>query len=130
MGIFRYMTWGHKPWNGDIVIIDLTAHRYSPWCNHTDYFFCFTLPHISNNSVSTSPVGHVLYSADLMSAIYFSHSLLMVHRYIYSRYSLVLLMLYQLYHFFLSSTLILSSNFYLSVVTWVTPQGHNSTGNK
>ena len=124
----------HRPYSSCIssilVTINLIAHRYSPWCNHTNYFFCFTLPHISNSSVSTSPVGHVLYSADLMSAICFPHSLLMVHRYIYSRYSLVLPMLYQLYHSFLSSTLISSSNLYLSVVTWVTPQGHNSTGNK
>jgi len=44
----------------------------------------FILLHISNGSVSASLVGHVLYSADLMSAIYIPHILLMVHRYIYT----------------------------------------------
>jgi len=81
--------------------------------------------HISNSSVSASLVGHVIYSADLMSVICFSYLLLMVHRYIYSRYSPVFGMLYQLYHSLSSSTLISSSSLYLSVTTWVTPQGHN-----
>ena len=108
----------------------IIAHRYLLWYNHIDYFFCFTLCHISNSSVSTLPVGHVLYSADLMSAICFSYSLLMVHRYIYNEYSSVLLMLYQLYHFLPFSTLISFSSLYLSVAIWVTPQDHNSTGNK
>jgi len=83
---------------------------------------CFISLHISNSSVNTSLVEYVLYSADLMSAICFLHSLLMVHRYIYSS---VFLMLYQLYHSLSSSTLISSSSLYLSVATWVTPQGCN-----
>jgi len=58
---------------------------------------CFILLHISNGSVSASLVRHVLYLADLMFATCISHLLLMVHRYIYSRYSSVFLMLYQLY---------------------------------
>jgi len=87
---------------------------------------CFILLHISNSSVNISLVGHVPYSADLMSAICFPHSFLMIHRYIYSRYSLVFLMLYQLYHSLPSSTLISSSSLYLSVAMWVTPQGRNS----
>jgi len=81
----------------------------------------FILLYISNSSVSASLVGHVLYSADLMFTICFPHLLLMVHRYIYSRYSPVFGMLYQLYHFLPSSTLISSSSLYLSVATWVTP---------
>ena len=48
---------------------------------------CFMLLHISNSSVNASLVEHVLYLADLMSAICLSHLLLIVHRYIYSRYS-------------------------------------------
>ena len=82
---------------------------------------CFRLLHIFNGLVSTSLVGHVLYSADLMSATCIPHLLLMVHRYIYSRYSPVFLMLYQLYHSLSSSTLNTSSSLYLSVATWVTP---------
>jgi len=78
---------------------------------------CFISLHISNGSVSASLVGHVLYSADLMSAICIPHSLLMVHRYIYSRYSPVFLMLYQLYHSLSSSTLNTSLSLYLSVAT-------------
>ena len=81
----------------------------------------FILLHISNGSVSTSLVGHVLYSADLTSAICSPHYYLMVHRYIYSRYSSVFPTLYQLYHSLLSSTLNSSSSLYLSVATWVTP---------
>jgi len=84
------------------------------------------LLHISNGSVSTSLVGHVLYLADLMSATCIPHYHLMVHRYIYSRYSPVFLMLYQLYHSLPFSTLISSSSLYLSVATWVTPQGRNN----
>ena len=78
---------------------------------------CFILLYISNGSVSASLVGHVLYSADLMSATCIPHSLLMVHRYIYSRYSPVFLMLYQLYHSLPSSTLNSSLSLYLSVAT-------------
>jgi len=78
---------------------------------------CFILLHISNGSVSASLVGHVLYSADLMSATCIPHSLLMVHRYIYSRYSPVFLTLYQLYHSLPSSTLNSFSSLYLSVAT-------------
>jgi len=76
---------------------------------------CFRLLHILNSSVSASLVGHVLYSADLMSAICSSHYYLMVHKYIYSRYSSVFLMLYQLYHSLLSSTLISFSSLYLKL---------------
>jgi len=76
---------------------------------------CFISLHMSNGSVSASLVGHVLYSADLMSATYIPHSLLMVHRYIYSRYSPVFLTLYQLYHSFPSSTLYSSSSLYLKL---------------
>ena len=70
-----------------------------------------------NSSVSASLVGYVLYSVDLMSATYTPHYYLMVHRYIYSRYSPVFATLYQLYHFLPSSTLILSSSLYLSIAT-------------
>ena len=80
-----------------------------------DYFFCFILLHISDGSVSASLVGYVLYSADLMSATYIPHLLLMVHRYIYSRYSSVFLTLYQLYYSLSFSTLNSSSSLYLSV---------------
>jgi len=86
----------------------------SPDVLHMDYFF-FILLHISNGSVSTSLVGHVLYSADLMSTTCISHILLMVHRYIYSRYSPVFLMLYQLYYSLPSSTLYSSSSLYLKL---------------
>ena len=70
-------------------------------------------------------IAHILdysntqYNNDLIEHI--------VHRYIYSRYSPVFGMLYQLYYFFPSSTLISSSSLYLSVATWVTPQGYNSS---
>ena len=86
----------------------------------------FILLHLSNSSVSTSLVGHVLYSADLMSATCTPHSYLIVHRYIYSRYSSIFLTLYQLYLFFSFLTLISFSRLYLSIATWVTSQGHNS----
>jgi len=82
---------------------------------------CFISLHISNGSVSTSLVRHVLYSANLMSATCIPCSLFMVHRYIYSRYSSVFPMLYQLYHSLPFSTLNSSSSLYLSVATWVTP---------
>jgi len=95
------------------VTIDLISYRCSPWGNHMDYFFI--LLHISNGSVSTSLVGHVLYLADLISAICIPHILLMVHRYIYSRYSPVFPMLYQLYHSLPSSTLISFSSLYLKL---------------
>ena len=78
---------------------------------------CFILLYISKSSVNASLVEHVLYSADLMSAMCCPHLLLMVHRYIYSRYSSVFSMLYQLYHSLPSSTLISSSRLYLSVAT-------------
>jgi len=77
--------------------------------------FHFILLHISNGSVNVSLVGHVLHLADLMSAICIPHILLMVYRYIYSRYSLIFPMLYQLYHSFPSLTLILSSSLYLKL---------------
>jgi len=48
---------------------------------------CFILLHISNGSVSVLLVGYILYSVDLMFAICIPHILLMVYRYIYSRYS-------------------------------------------
>ena len=75
----------------------------------------FILLHISDSLVSTSLVGYVLYSADLMSAICSFHLLLMVHRYIYSRYSPVFLILYQLYYSLPSSTLISFSSLYLKL---------------
>jgi len=109
-------SWGHESWDRGIVIIDLIDFR----CSIHELFFCFISLHISNSSVSTSLVEHVLYSADLMSAICTPHFHLMVHRYIYSRYSSVFLILYQLYHSLPSSTLNLSSSLYLSVATWVT----------
>ena len=68
-----------------------------------------TLPCLYSSSVSTSLVGHVLYSADLMFAIYFSHFHLMVHS---SKYSLVFPTLYQLYHSPFSFTLNLPSSLY------------------
>jgi len=92
-----------------IVMINLIVSR----CSTHRLLLCFILLHISNSSVSASLVGHVLYSADLMSAICISHILLMVHRYIYSRYSPVFPMLYQLYYSLPSSTLNLSLKFLL-----------------
>ena len=94
-------------------MIDLIVSRYS---THR-LLLCFILLHISNGSVSASLVEHVLYSADLMSAICIPHILLIVHRYIYNRYFPVFPMLYQLYHFFLFSTLNSSSSLYLSIAT-------------
>jgi len=91
-------------------MIDLIASR----CSTHELLLGFRLLHMCNSLVSTSLVGHVLYSADLMSAICIPHILLMVHRYIYSRYSPVFPMLYQLYPF---STLNSSLSLYLSVAT-------------
>jgi len=71
-------------------MIDLIISRYS---TH-GLLLHFTLLHISNGSVSTSLVGHVLYLADLMSAICSPYYCLMVYRYIYSKYSSVFFMLY------------------------------------
>ena len=93
------------------VMINLIDSRYS---TH-GLLLCFISFHISNSSVSASLVGHVLYLADLMSAIYTPYFYLMVYRYIYSRYSSVFLMLYQLYHSLPFSTLILSSSLYLKL---------------
>ena len=76
---------------------------------------CFISLYISNGSVSVSLVGHVLCSADLISATCIPHSLLIVHRYIYSRYSPIFPTLYQLYHSLPSSTLISSSSLYLKL---------------
>jgi len=96
---------------GTAVIIDLIVSR----CSILGLLLFFILLHISNGSVSALLVGHVLYSADLMSATCIPYLLLMVHRYIYSRYSSVFLMLYQLYHSLPSSTLISSSSLYLKL---------------
>jgi len=93
------------------VIIDLIISR----CFTHELLLCFILLHISNGSASTSLVEHVLYLADLMSATCKTHYYLMVHRYIYSRYSSVFPILYQLYYFLPSSTLILSSSLYLKL---------------
>jgi len=95
----------------DIVMIDLIVSR----CSTHGLLFCFILLHISNGSVSASLVGHILYLADLMSTICIPHYYLIVHRYIYSRYSPVFLTLYQLYHSLPSSTLISSSSLYLKL---------------
>jgi len=97
--------------SSESVIIDLIVSR----CSTHRLLLCFILLHISNGSVSTSLVGHVLYSADLMSAICTPHCYLMIHRYIYSRYSSVFSMLYQLYHSLPFSTLISSSSLYLKL---------------
>jgi len=94
-------------------MIDLIVSR----CSTHGLLLCFTLLHIFNGSVSASLVGHVLYSADLMSAICSPHYCLMMHRYIYSRYSSVFLMLCQLYHSLPSSTLNSFLSLYLSVAT-------------
>jgi len=94
-----------------IVMIDLMVSR----CFTHGLLLCFILLHISNGSVSASLVGHVLYSADLMSATCSPHYYLMVHRYIYSRYSPVFLTLYQFYHSLPFSTLISSSSLYLKL---------------
>ena len=94
-------------------MIDLIVSR----CSIHRLLLFFILLYISNSSVSTLLVGHVLYSADLVSAICIPYILLTVHRYIYSRYSPVFLMLYQLYHSLPSSTLNSSSSLYLSVTT-------------
>jgi len=104
-------SWGHEPWDGGIVTINLIVSM----CFIHELLLCFTLVHISNGSVSASLVGHILYSADLMSATCIPHLLLMVHRYIYSRYSSVFLMLYQLYHSLPSFTLNSSSSLYLKL---------------
>jgi len=93
------------------VMINLIATR----CSTYGLLLFLILLHISNGSVSTSLVGHVLYSADLMAATYIPHILLMVHRYIYSRYSPVFSTLYQLYHSLPSSTLYSSSSLYLKL---------------
>jgi len=53
-------------------------------CSTHELLLFFTLFHIPIGSVSTSLVGHVLYSADLMSAICSPHYYFMVHRYIYT----------------------------------------------
>ena len=86
-------------------------------CSTHGLLLCFTLLHIFNGSVSASLVGHVLYSADLMSAICSPHYCLMMHRYIYSRYSSVFLTLCQLYHSLPSSTLNSFLSLYLSIAT-------------
>jgi len=96
---------------GPYVMIDPIVSR----CSTHGLLLYFILLHISNSSVSTSLVGHVLYSADLVSATCIPHLLLMVHRYIYNRYSSVFLTLYQLYHSLPSSTLISSSSLYLKL---------------
>jgi len=62
------------------VMINLIVSR----CSTHELLLCFTLFHIPIGSVSTSLVGHVLYLADLMSAICSSHYYLIVHRYIYT----------------------------------------------
>ena len=110
-----------KSYKSNIVMIDLIASR----CSTHGLLLCFILLHVSNGSVSASLVGHVLYSTELMSATCIPHWYLMVHRYIYSRYSSVFLILYQLYHSLPSSTPISSSSLYLSIATWVTPQDCN-----
>ena len=77
------------------------------------------LPYLYSSSVSTSLVGHVLYSADLISAIHLSPLYLMVHRYILSYISYTLPIV--LFSFFLYSHLILKSllEYYnLKVVTF------------
>jgi len=93
------------------VMIDLIDSR----CSTHELLLCFILLHISNGLVSASLVGHVLYSVDFMSAICIPHILLMVYRYIYSRYSPVFPILYQLYHSLPFSTLISSSSLYLKL---------------
>ena len=94
-------------------MIDLIVSR----CSTHGLLLCFILLYISNSSVSASLVGHVLYSADLMSAICTLHYYLIVHRYIYSRYSPVCPTLSQLYHSLPFSTLNSSLSLYLSVAT-------------
>ena len=64
----------------------------------------FRLPQLYNGLVSTLLVKNILYSADLMFVTHLPLLYLIIHRYIYSRYSSVFLMLYQLYHSLLSST--------------------------
>ena len=95
------------------VMIDLITSR----CFTHGLFLSLTFPQLYISSVSTSLVGHVLYSVDLMSAICTLYSYPLVHRYIYSRYSPVFLILYQLYHSLPFSTLISSLSLYLSVAT-------------
>jgi len=94
-------------------MIDLIDFRYFTYGLLLDFISL----HISNGSVSASLVKYVLYLTDLMSAICIPHFYLMVHRYIYSRYSFVFLMLYQLYHSLPFSTLNSSLSLYLSVAT-------------
>jgi len=93
------------------VMIDLIDSR----CSTHGLLLCFISLHISNSSVSASLVGHVLYSVDLMSTTCIPHFYLMMHRYIYSRYSSIFLTLYQLYHSLPSSTLISFSSLYLKL---------------
>jgi len=71
-------------------MIDLIDSR----CSTHGLLLCFISLYISNGSVSVSLVEHVLYSADLISATCIPHFYLMMHRYIYSRYSSVFLILY------------------------------------
>jgi len=115
--MYKGITWRWPRTHSTFVMINLIISR----CFTHGLLLCFILLYIFNGSVSTSLVGHVLYSADLMSATCIPHLLLMIHRYIYSRYSSVFLMLYQLYHSLPSSTLNSSSSLYLSVATWVIP---------
>jgi len=53
-----------KSYKSNIVMIDLIASR----CSTHGLLLCFILLHVSNGSVSASLVGHVLYSAELISA--------------------------------------------------------------
>ena len=100
-----------KESRGAFVIIDLIDSR----CSTHRLLLCFISLHISNSSVSTSLVGYVLYLVDLISTICIPYFYLMVHGYIYSRYSSVFLMLYQLYHSLPFSTLISFSSLYLKL---------------
>jgi len=83
------------------------------WTASFSYYFIYLMDQSAPHCASL--VGHVLYSADLMSATCIPHILLMVHRYIYSRYSPVFLTLYQLYHSLPSSNLYSSSSLYLKL---------------
>jgi len=78
------MTWGCR------LSVWTCRKLFSFWDSHNKFSMSPTygllhlliIPYLYNSWVSTSLVGHVLYSADLMSAMYFAHFYLMVDRHI------------------------------------------------
>jgi len=109
------------------VTINLISYRCSPWCNHMDNFFVsYYFIYLIAQSASHWWGMFFIQQTSCLPYVFLIHSSWYIGIYIYSRYSLVFLTLYQLYYSLPSSTLISSSSLYLSVATWVTPQGRNS----